>query len=515
METEQQGLLDRFLRWLDDRMGIYGHTLRPAPRYAYRIDYWLGGFVLSAFLFELLTGPIVALYYTPDDPYASTVYLISKVPYGALLFSLHSWGAYVMIFLMLIHMTRNFVTGAYRPPREIMWMVGVLLAGLTLSQAYIGYSLPYNLISWVATTTGLNLFTYMPFHLGYLISLTTVVSPDQPGVAPGVPPLVQRFFVFHWILGGLIFALVMLHLYIFEKHGITPPISAVRPGDPELIDEYKERLKNDPNWELQPLIRSFGIVAMIFLLTVGLIFLISSAIPFDIVTVSGVPKYIMPEYNPVQAAQTPPVPDWYFLFVYFFYKSVTPSNASLIFLGWITITLLLPFIEEYIFKHKAPHPAMRPAAMALGIGFITCFIVNSVWAGLTPGRDIGPIGVEVDALIFALSFAIVWPLLRYVAQPRFLRKISESTTGVNTSISNIKILNTSMGMPQPRLIMRGFEVLVIDVFLLTGTVYLAYEAFVLASSTINQFLVGSYVGLVMIFLSILIYLNLVIRHGKR
>jgi len=89
---EGKGWLDRILKWLDDRIGIYGHTIRPAPKYAYRLDYWLGSFVLASFILEVVTGALVALYYVPADPYKSTVYLIQQVPFGALLFSVHSWG---------------------------------------------------------------------------------------------------------------------------------------------------------------------------------------------------------------------------------------------------------------------------------------------------------------------------------------------------------------------------------------------------------------------------------------
>lgn len=505
VDEQKAGLFDRFMKWLDDRLGIYGHTLRPAPRYAYSIDYWLGGLVLSAFILEVITGALVALYYTPSDPYTSTTYLISKIPYGALLFSLHSWGAYAMVFLLLVHMTRNFFVGAYRQPREIMWVVGAGLAGLTLTEAYLGYSLPYNLISWVATTTGLNLFSYMPFNLGYLISLFTVVNPDQPGIMSGVDPLVQRFFVFHWIVGGLILALIGLHLYIFEKHGITPPVSQVRPGYPELIDEYQDKIRSDPKWELQPLMRSIGMVIMIFLLTFGAIFLIAGAIPFNIAITGGTPKYIMPAFNPVEAAQTPPVPDWYFLFIYFFYKAVSPTNASLIFLGWVVVTVLFPFIEEYIFRHKAPHPALRPASIAIGSGFIVSFIVNSVWAALTPGRDIGPIGAEVDGIIFLVCFAVIWPLLRYVAQPRVLAKWQSSPLTDGGVVIEYK----------ERRILSGLAVLLINVSILGGLVYSLYEVFSLSSNPmINQFLIGQFLGTSLILFSISIFINVVMGIGK-
>jgi len=461
-----KGVLDRILKWLDDRIGIYGHTIRPAPKYAYRLDYWLGSFVLASFILEVVTGALLALYYVPADPYKSTVYLIQQVPFGALLFSVHSWGAYAMVFFLLVHMTRNFVVGASRKPREIMWIVGAALAGLTLTEAFIGYSLPYNLISWTATTTGLNLFTYMPFGLSVLISQFTIV-PTLPGLTQDVA-LVDRFFVFHWIVGGLIMLFVALHLYIFEKHGITPPLT--KEEAPELLDEYGERLERDPDWKLQPLMRTFGIILMTFLMAIGGVVLLASLVPFDIGVQGGQLTYLKPEYNAALAAQTPPIPDWYFLFVYFFYKSVNPVDASWIFLGWTAVTVLFPFIDQYVFRHKAPHPVMRPAAIALGTGFIVSFIVNSVWAYETPGRDIGPIGVEVDAVIFAVSFLTLFPLLKFVLQPRALKGYEPIVGGG----VKVRKLNFMPGMSQFRIMNRVLQLSFLG--LLSAVVYLTLQS---------------------------------------
>ncbi|BBD73007.1 cytochrome b6 [Sulfodiicoccus acidiphilus] len=509
VEEQSKTTLDRILDWLDERLGIYGHTLRQSPRYGFRLDYWLGSFVLGAFVFEVITGMLVAIYYVPGDPYQSTLFLIQNVPYGGLLFSLHSWGAYAMVFLLLVHMTRNFIDGAYRKPRELMWIVGTLLAGLTLTEAFLGYSLPYNLISWTATTTGLNLFTYMPFNLGSLISTFTLL-PSLPGIASNVDPLIQRFFVFHWIVGFLIGAVLGLHLYIFEKHGLTPPLTK-EPNAPELIDQYPERLRSDPNWRLQPLTRTFGMIVMTMLLIFGSIFLISSMVPFDIqATASGL-KYLMPAYNAALAAQTPPIPDWYFLFVYFFFKSVTPTLASDLFLAWAVITALFPFIDQYVFRHKAPHPVMRPAAISLGTGFIVSFVVNSIWADLTPGRDIGPIGVEVDGLIFLLSFAILFPTLRFL-QGRSV-KGEHLSGGLRRGFTSTKAvdsvqLNESKMKVSPRALIRSLELSAI-VLLILITYMTIRLASILAEggyTTILQFEGGQLIGTDMILAGMLTYI---------
>ncbi|MEM2661641.1 MAG: cytochrome bc complex cytochrome b subunit [Metallosphaera sp.] len=500
MEEQEGTWLDRVLEWLDERTGLYGHTIRQAPRYAYRLDFWLGSFVLASFLFEVITGMLVALYYVPADPYVSTSYLISSVPLGALLFSLHSWGAYAMVFLLLVHMTRNFLVGAYRKPREIMWVVGTVLAGLTLTEAYLGYSLPYNLISWTATTTGLNLFTYMPLGLSNLIAAMTLL-PQLPGIASGVDPLVDRFFVFHWIVGALIAMVLGLHLYIFEKHGITPPLSKEK-GRSELIDDYQDKLRNDPNWKLQPLTRTFGIIVVTMLMTFGAIFLIASAFPFQIAIDSSTIKYIMPEYNPALAAQTPPIPDWYFLFIYFFYKSVTPSNASLIFLAWGAVTVLFPFVDEYVFRHESPHPVMRPASMALGVGFIVSFVVNSVWAYLTPGRDIGPIGIEVDGVIFVLSFLTIFPALRWL-QSRAESGSDSFNLGKRLGLASALSRSQEVGtITLPRPVSLG-----VDLSILATLGLLAYttaKMFTLTNLLLDQFELGILAGINMFLLSYLV-----------
>jgi quinol-cytochrome oxidoreductase complex cytochrome b subunit len=504
---ERKGLFDRFLKWLDERLGIYGHVARPAPKYAYRLDYWLGGFVLASLIFEIITGAIIALYYSPSDPYKATIYLVTQVPFGALLFSLHTWGAYVMVGSMLVHMTRNFIVGAYRPPRELMWIVGTILAGLTLTEAYLGYSLPYNLISWVATTTGLNLFSYMPLNIGSLITIFTVVNPDQPGIMSGVDPLVHRFFIFHWIVGGLLLLVVSIHLYIFEIHGITPPLRQIKPGKPELIDYYTDKLERYPEWKIQPLLRSIGMVIMIFLATFATIFIIASIFPFDISIQNGKVVYTKPEFNPTEAANTPPLPDWYFLFVYFFYKAIDPANASLIFLGWVIVTILFPFIETYIFRHKGPHPALRPASISLGTGFIIAFIVNSVWAYITPGVEIGTIGLVVDAVIFLASFAILWPILRYKIQPKVLAKLEQEplTDGGTGIVFNKPSI--------PSIFDNKLILIISNITILSLIVYSSYLLIPILTMNLvsQQFEMGKLIGLQFALFAILLYVNLVAR----
>ena len=496
MEEERKSVVDRIFEWLDERVGIYGHTISRAPKFAFRLDYWLGSFVLASFVLAVVTGALLALYYVPTDPYASTTYLISKVPLGALLFSIHTWAAYAMIFFLILHMTRNFIVGAYRRPREVMWIVGVILAGLALTEAYLGYSLPYNVISWTATTVGLNLFSYMPFGLDKLIKLMTTVPTNLPGLTPGVDPLVDRFFIFHWIVGGLIMLFILIHLSIFEKHGGVAPPPSKEPA-PELLEAHKDKLLNDPEWQLQPYTRTFGMILMTFFLVFGSVILIASLFPYNIaVTPNGV-KYTMLPYSPALAAQIPPVPDWYFLFIYFFYKSVPPTYASIIFLLWILVTLLFPFIDEYVFRHKASHPVMRPSAIGLGTGFIITFIVNSIWAYETPGRDIGPIGVEVDGVIFLLSYFGIWALLRRLQHS----STSSNISGITPKFGKLVSFKTLYMEPKlVRLSVAVFLGLVAISIVNAVEIFLSLQAALLIAF---QFQLGALIGTELLLLALI------------
>lgn len=229
-------------------------------------------------------------------------------------------------------------------------------------------------------------------------------------------------------------------------------------------------------------------------------------IPFDISVSGTVLKYVKPEYNPINAAQAPPLPDWYFLFIYFFYKAIDPSSASIIFLGWVAVTVLFPFIDAYVFRHKAPHPGLRPAAVSLGTGFIIAFIVNTIWAEETPGQEIGTIGLVVDAIIFIACFAVLWPLLRYVVQPRVLAKMSSSPFR-DGGIMTIK--------PEKR-VLSGALVLSMNLFILGTLIYSLYQALTIPMTSLaNQFIIGQYIGLSMIMFSLSIFLNVVIGYGKR
>jgi len=121
------GIANKFVNWWDERLHLKDAPLARVPDYMYSFNYWTGSFVAAALVWQVVTGLFLILYYVPSDPYNQTIALIQQVPYGSLLLATHLYGAYAMIFLAYVHMFRNYFVKAYKKPRELQWMIGVLL----------------------------------------------------------------------------------------------------------------------------------------------------------------------------------------------------------------------------------------------------------------------------------------------------------------------------------------------------------------------------------------------------
>ena len=134
-------LIDRISGWFRERLGMEDLPFFRTPDYMYHVGYWLGSLVAAAFAYEVVSGLMLLLYYYPESPYDQTLYIMDKVPYGSVLLFSHLYGAYIMIFLVYVHMFRNYFVGAYKRPREILWILGVILLALTLGASFVGYSL--------------------------------------------------------------------------------------------------------------------------------------------------------------------------------------------------------------------------------------------------------------------------------------------------------------------------------------------------------------------------------------
>jgi quinol-cytochrome oxidoreductase complex cytochrome b subunit len=210
------------LDWLEERSGLVGglkyFLFRKVPGDS---GWWhtLGSATLTAFLVQLGTGVILAMYYKPDpnSAYESVQHINNDVTLGWLVRGMHRWGASVFIILIFFHMARVFLFGAYKYPRELNWIVGVLLLPLALLEGFSGYLLPYDQTAYWATVVGININGTAPFLGPFLAQFL------RSGSEIGGDTL-SRFYSLHMLLlPGAIMGLIGLHLFLVVKTGVSSP----------------------------------------------------------------------------------------------------------------------------------------------------------------------------------------------------------------------------------------------------------------------------------------------------
>jgi len=208
--------------YLDERTGmspfLRGFLYRKTPK-GNTWYYTLGSATMFAFVSQAVTGIFLAMYYTPDASraYDSVSHLTNEVFLGELVRGMHRWGSTIMIILIFLHMARVFVFGAYKYPREINWVIGVVLLVLTLAMGFTGYLLPFDQRSFWATVVGVNINASAPVMGPYIADFL------RGGAEFGAATL-PRFYAIHMLLiPGALAGLIGAHLYLVAKLGTTAP----------------------------------------------------------------------------------------------------------------------------------------------------------------------------------------------------------------------------------------------------------------------------------------------------
>ena len=233
LETVAEGGI-HVVDWIDERTSLSGGVrwllFRKVPR-GINWFYTLGSATLFAFLNQAVTGVFLAMFYQPNvngGAYESIRYITDDAFLGQLVRAMHKWGASVMVILIFLHMARVFFFGAYKYPRELTWIIGVVLMILTLAMAFTGYLLPFDQRSYWATIVGVNINGTGPFIGPYLSDFL------RGGPEFGATTL-QRFYAIHMMLiPGLIVALIGAHLYLVTKLGISAPPWLKAEEEPEM-----------------------------------------------------------------------------------------------------------------------------------------------------------------------------------------------------------------------------------------------------------------------------------------
>jgi menaquinol-cytochrome c reductase cytochrome b subunit len=237
------------LDWLEERSGLVGGVkyflFRKVPS---DISWYhtLGSATLTAFLVQALTGVILAMYYKPDpnSAYESIQHITNDLTLGWLVRGMHRWGASVFIILMFFHMARVFLFGAYKYPRELNWIIGVLLLATGMFEGFTGYLLPWDQTSYWASVVGININGTGPFIGPFLASFLR-------GGAEIGPETLARFYALHMLLiPGALFALIGLHLYLVIRLGVSPnPWTKAGAGGEREVKPVRQGLTPPPNGE--------------------------------------------------------------------------------------------------------------------------------------------------------------------------------------------------------------------------------------------------------------------------
>ena len=395
--------LNQVWGFVEDRTGMPKWALRPQPAFTFKPSYWTGAFVVNAFLWQVISGMLLLLYYQPSvaptltacgqtpgtfsvspAAWCSTYYIINSVPMGSLLLSSHLYGAYAMIFLAFVHFFRGYYLGVYKAPREFSWMVGTLLLLLTLGMGFTGYLLPYTQLSYNATNVGIVLALRLPYA-GPLLG--PFVLGD--GTAQS---LLSRMFVGHVLLIPLALgALLYAHIALFESHGIAPPATS----DPTQRRRFTEgEAKKDRHIPFMPHI--FFYMTKWALLYIGLLLGIAALWPWQL------PTYV----GNLNAVGLVTEPDWYFLWLFKFvdFYGVTPVLAVGITTMLMLYVLFLPFLD----RSKRTHPRDRPLFIWIANSLVGFFLLMTVWGGLTPGQQILLPSIAARIVpIFAMNALVV------------------------------------------------------------------------------------------------------------
>ncbi len=405
-EAEKEGPMARLVAWFDSRLGLSHPLLRPAPLYSLNVSAWLGALTVVAFAILAITGMLMMLYYvpTPAEAYSTTSYIFNEVAYGRFIETVHLYTAYAMVLLMFAHMMRAFFTSVHKRPREMMWIVGMVMGAITLGFAFTGYLLPWTVISKSATDVAVGMISQLPKEIASAVSFLIV----GPGGDAGE---LGRFYDLHVVvLPAVLLALLVVKMYMLEAHGISDPVTK-RGRTPE--KQRTAPIFPDVTLYLLELAAMFG---------AGML-LLGALFPLD----------LPPGYTPATAGQYTAQPDWYFLWLYQILKiaafegpglSGIPAAIALVFLGvsliacfwffrkgnWpigsillaitfglgvlitillaVTVLLLVLTLLPFLDISDAVHIERRPVFVTVGAIIVAELTVLAYWGLITPGQVI-------------------------------------------------------------------------------------------------------------------------------
>lgn len=404
-------------RWLDERFDLAGieafarHKEVPLGSRSL-LWYFLGGVTLFFFVVQIASGVLLLMYYQAGEStsYESMRYVVTKVPFGWLVRSVHCWSAHLMILSLLLHMWSVFFLRAYRKPREVTWLTGIALFGLSLGFGFSGYLLPWNELAFFATAVGTDSVKALPVVGEWL--LRVMRGGDEVSIRT-----LYRFYALHvCVLPIATFGVVGVHLLLVQKQGMAPPL----PESDDAPPPARRGMPFFPNFALRDL--------LLWIVAVNVLALLAVLLPSG----PGIPGFeweLGQKADPLKPAYPGIKPEWYFLWMYQLLKEFPPHFlgmegpqaclliSSVLMLVWVAV----PFLDRSAARNR-PSPTFTD--FGVGVLYFLGFLMLKAWdVGAPPvPHGVDPTGtpeaaqaVARAAALWVLGLGAAVSLLRRVA----------------------------------------------------------------------------------------------------
>jgi ubiquinol-cytochrome c reductase cytochrome b subunit len=333
--------------WIESRSSFFSfskkHLDEPMPP-GVGWPQTLGNLLMTLLIFQFVTGIALAMFYapTPDHAHQSVKYIGEQMAFGSFIRGLHHWGATFIVLVATAHMLRTLFWGSYKKPRELTWVIGVLIFQIILGFSFTGYLLPWDQKAYWATVVGTRIAATVPYIGDQVLTLA------RGGKDVGALTLTRFYAVHIMLLPAALMMLSFIHLYLVRKHHIAGPVTP-RKGRPEPF--FPVQLFRD---------------AVVVVVAVGILLGLAHWLPPELGDVA----------NPAGVDFTPR-PEWYFLGLYEFLKLIPPQLEVV---GTVVVPtmetagmLLLPWLDRSESRHPAKRGWVMDVAilMILGIGVLT------------------------------------------------------------------------------------------------------------------------------------------------
>jgi ubiquinol-cytochrome c reductase cytochrome b/c1 subunit len=382
----------RVIRWIDYRLpfvGMLQHELYeyPTPR---NLSYWWNFGSLSGIMLVVMivTGIFLAMQYTPHASLAfdSVERIMRDVDYGWMLRYAHMNGASMFFALVYIHMFRGLYYGSYKQPRELLWILGVIILVLMIMTAFMGYVLPWGQMSYWAATVITNLFSAIPL-IGQ-----NIVTFLWGGFTVGNPTL-NRFYALHYLLPFVILAVVLLHLVALHRFGSNNPLGIEMKGPQDTLPFH-------PYFTIKDL---FGLAVFLLIYSFFIFY---------------APNFLgsSDNYIPANPMQTPNhiVPEWYLLPYYAILRSVPNKLLGVIMaFGSIFLLFLVPWLDSSPVRSARFRPVYKWVFWLLVID-----VIALGWVGANPPEGLVVMVGQIATLYYFVHFLILFPVIGKLERPK-------------------------------------------------------------------------------------------------